>query len=104
MGADYAKDVVPLLLWMIVAVGAALLMLLTWIGQRLQKKVDDLPDTVTKQVSAVHSEIIKQMQAMNETHRGLEKDVRQQVTDLDRRLTVVEVRCGMHHTIQDRGN
>lgn len=94
---EHANDVIPLLLWMIVAVGGGLLGLLIWIGRRLQHKVDELPSQVSSQVSKVHDELIKQMQTMNDTHARLEKDVREQITSLDRRVVRLEVRCDMFH-------
>lgn len=94
---QHSQDVVQLLLWLVVSVGASLLSLLVWIGQRLQRKVDELPGHVTKQVAELHESMLAQMMTMNATHAKLEHDIRQQVTDMDRRVTVVEVRCGMHH-------
>lgn len=86
-----------MLAWMIVAVGGALLGLLIWIGQRLQARVDALPAQVSGQVEKVHKAIVDQMADMNKTHARLERDVREQFSSLDRRVTKLEVRCEMHH-------
>lgn len=90
-------DVMPLLAWMILAVGGALLALLIWVGQRLQAKVDELPAQVSMQVKEVHAEIVTKMAEMNATHGRLERDVREQLTLLDRRVTRLEVSSEIHH-------
>jgi cell division protein FtsB len=94
---EHASEIIPLLAWMILAVGGALLGLLIWIGKRLQAKVDALPDQVSVQVSKVHDAIVKEMADMNRTHASLERDVREQFSKLDRRVTKLEVMCDMHH-------
>lgn len=94
---EHASEIIPLLAWMIVAVGGALLSLLVWIGHRLQAKVDALPTQVAAQVAKVHDDIVKEMADMNETHARLERDVREQFSKLDRRVTTLEIRCEMHH-------
>jgi len=94
---DHTQDIIPLLLWMIVGTGGALLTLLVWIGKRTDKKIEEIPKNVSIQVAKVHDEIVKQMETMNETHKGLERDVRDQITGIDRRLVRVEVRCDMQH-------
>lgn len=94
---DHAQDIISLLLWMIVLVGASLISLLIWLGNRLQQKVDDLPEQVTTQTAKMHDDIVEQMRKMNVTHAALERDVREQITALDRRLTIIEVTCGLHH-------
>ena len=94
---DHTQDIIPLLLWMIVGTGGALLTLLVWIGKRTDKKIEEIPKNVSIQVAKVHDEIVRQMETMNETHKGLERDVRDQITGIDRRLVRVEVRCDMQH-------
>ena len=94
---EHTQDIIPLLLWMIVGTGGALLALLVWIGKRTDKKIEEIPKNVSIQVAKVHDEIVKQMETMNETHKGLERDVRDQITGIDRRLVRVEVRCDMQH-------
>jgi uncharacterized protein YoxC len=94
---EHASEIIPMLAWMIIAVGGALLGLLVWISQRLQAKVDALPDQVSVQVSKVHDAIVREMADMNKTHARLERDVREQFSQLDRRVTKLEVRCEMHH-------
>lgn len=94
---EHASEIIPLLAWMILVVGGALLGLLIWIGDRLQRKVDQLPAQVSVQVEKVHAEIIAKMAEMNTTHSRLERDVREQYSNLDRRVTVLEVSCEIHH-------
>lgn len=84
-------SVVPLLTWMIVAVGGALLGVLLWIWRRVQKHVDELPERVSAQVGKVHAELVEQMKEMNATHSKLEHDLREQFTQLDRRVVRLEV-------------
>lgn len=94
---EHASELIPLLAWMILAVGGALLGLLIWIGRRLQDKVDALPAQVSAQVSKVHDDIVKEMADMNKTQARLERDVREQLSTLDRRVTKLEVSCDFHH-------
>lgn len=94
---EHASDILPMLMWMIVVVGGALLGLLTWIGNRLHTKVEELPAQVSVQVEKVHAEIVSKMAEMNATHARLERDLREQHSKLDRRVTVLEVSHELHH-------
>lgn len=93
---------------MIVVVGGALITLILWIWRRLQKNVDAMPKVVSDSVKALHDELLKkmdtmtamhkeQMSEMNKTHRELERDIRNSLTELDRRLVAVEIRCDINH-------
>ena len=92
---EHSADIIPLLLWLIVMVGGALLSLVLWIGRRLQNNVDELPGKISEQVGAVHSEILARMDDMNKTHKKLETDMRGSLSEIDRRVVRLEVRCDM---------
>ena len=98
---EHAQDIVPLLLWMIVVVGGALLALLIWTWKRVQNKVDGLPDQISEKVRVVHSEIVAEMKAMNTTQAALERDLRSQFSKLDRRVIRLEVLQDIHHRTED---
>lgn len=95
-------SVVPVLLWMVVATGTALISLLIWIGRRTDRKIEEIPKNVSIQVAKVHDEIVSQMQRMNDTHQRLESDMRAQGADIDRRVTRLEARCDMQHQRHQR--
>lgn len=95
--AEHAQEIVPLLLWMVVVVGAALLALVLWVGKRMQTAVDKMPELVTKKVQTLHDEILRKMDEMNKTHKELERDIRSAMTELDRRVVALEVRCDLNH-------
>ena len=92
---EHSADIIPLLLWLIVMVGGALLSLVLWIGRRLQNNVDELPGKISEQVGAVHAEILARMDDMNKTHKKLETDMRGSLSEIDRRVVRLEVRCNM---------
>lgn len=100
---EHAAEIIPLLLWMVVVVGAALVGLIVWIGKRLHAKVDELPDMVSVKVKSVHDEILRQMEAMNSTQKDLERDLRTGLAAMDRRVIALEVRCDLTHPHAAKG-
>lgn len=94
---EHSQEIISALLWLIGSVGGSLVVLLVWIGKRIQHKVDELPAQVSAKVAKVHDELVAEMRTMNDTHARLERDVREQVTALDRRVVRLEVRCDMYH-------
>ena len=96
-----SQDVIQLLLWMIVAVGGALLTLLIWTWKRVQDNVDGLPEQISKKVQSVHSEIVSELKEMNATQSALERDLRSQFTKLDRRVIRLEVLQGVQIRRED---
>ncbi len=94
---EHATEVIQLLFWLIVVIGGCLIGLMGWVGRRLQDRVDALPKQVAEQVSQVHDQLLDQMRQMNDTHEKLEKDMRESLTALDRRVVRLEVRCELNH-------
>lgn len=94
---EHATDIIPLLIWMILAVGGSLLALLVWIGSRIQSKVDEIPGQVAKKVDAVHAELLAKVDDIKKDQHNMSHDLRAELTSLDRRLVKVEVRCDMNH-------
>lgn len=101
---EHAADILPILSWIIVMVGGALIALVGVVYRMLEKRVDKLPDQVAGQVSKVHDELIEQMKLMNDTQKRLEHDMRESLTQLDRRVVRLEVRCDMQHGKTGGGN
>jgi hypothetical protein len=95
---EHAQDIVSMQWWLILFVGGGLLALMVYIGQRWDKKIEEMPERISKQVEKVHDEIVAQMRVMNDTHFRLEKDVRNQITEIDRRVVRLETRCDFHHS------
>ena len=98
--ASNAIDITGLLVWLIIAIGGSLLGLLGWIGHRLHSKVDDLPVQVGAQVEKVHEDLLKEVRDIRGTQIILERDIRDEVTKLDRRVTKVEASCDIRHQIR----
>jgi len=101
---EHANEIIPLLVWMIVTIGGGLLALLIWIGQRIQKKVDDLPEQISEKVRKVHDDILERMDTLNATQSKLEQDIRERLARLDRRVVRLEVRCEMNHGTSGNGD
>jgi len=95
---EHASDIIPMLWWLIVTIGGALLLLMVYIGRRWDNKIDAMPEQISKSVAKVHDDIIGQMAIMNETHTRLERDMRAQGTDIDRRVTRLESYCEFQHS------
>lgn len=92
---EHATDIIPLLIWMILAVGGALLGLLVWIGQRIQTKVDEIPMQVAKKVDGIHAELLSKVDEIKRDQAGMARDLRAEHTSLDRRVTILETRCAI---------
>jgi hypothetical protein len=95
---EYAQEIVPFLIGVIIAVGSALISLVVYIGRRMDKKVEALPALVATKVAKVHDEILVQLSIMNLTHKELEHDLRIQGNDVERRLTRLESFCEWQHS------
>lgn len=95
---DHASDVIPLLLWMIIGVGGALFGLIIWLGQRLYNYIERIPAMIAEKVKQVHDDLLRQVTDLSNVQRRLETDLRSHVTNLDRRMIALEVRCDMHHS------
>lgn len=98
--AEHANDLIPFLLWLIVAVGSALLGLVVWIGKRLHDNVDSLPALIAEKVKAVHDEILQSIKELRTTQKKLEEDMRSHVANLDRRVLALEVRDEVKRSVR----
>lgn len=94
---EHATDIIPMLIWMIIAVGGALLSLLIWIGQRIQVKVDEIPNQVARKVDAIHAELLAKVDDIRDDQHDMAKDLRAELTSLDRRVLKIELRCEATH-------
>lgn len=79
---NHASDVVSILIWVLLAGGGAFFMLLKWNGNRLFEELKGIKE---------------QIQMTNTTLATIEKDLRQDMSSLDRRITAIEVRCDQRH-------
>jgi hypothetical protein len=79
---QHSQEIVSVLSWVIVAGGGLFLGLIAWIGNRLFEELKGIKE---------------QIQETNRTLSAIEKDLRNDLTHLDRRLTVLETRCNGHH-------
>lgn len=94
---DHATDVIPMLFWMIVVIGGALVSLLIWIAQRIQIKVDEIPAQVAKKVDAIHAELLEKVDRIRGDQHDMARDLRAELTGLDRRVLRIEIQCGAQH-------
>lgn len=85
MSADF---VLPYFVSMIGALLAALCTVLAWVGLNINKRLEAL----TKEVAST-----------NGTLRAIEKDLRNDLSQLDRRVTRVEARCDIEHNGASNG-
>ena len=82
LGAVSADTILPYFVSMIGALLAALCTVLAWVGLNINKRLEAL----TREVSAT-----------NGTLRAIEKDLRGELSNLDRRVTRVEMKCEVIH-------
>lgn len=83
-----ADFVLPYFVSMIGALLAALCTVLAWVGLNINKRLEAL----TKEVAST-----------NGTLRAIEKDLRNDLSQLDRRVTRVEARCDIEHNGASNG-
>lgn len=95
---EHDTDVIPMLYAMIVAVGGSLLGLLAWIGKRIFDKVEEIPTQVAKKVDAIHAELLAKVDAIKNDQHDMAKDLRAELTGLDRRVLKIELRCEATHS------
>ena len=88
-------QVVNLLLWAVVSVGAALVALVAWQARRLQTQADRMPEVVMTQTKELHKELLRDLSEMKVSLTNLERELRAHLLDLDRRITRLEVRSNM---------
>lgn len=94
---EHATEVIPLLYVMIVSVGGSLLGLIVWIFKRLQDKVDEIPGHVATKVDSIHAELLKKVDDIRDDQHDMARDLRAELTSLDRRVLKIELRCESTH-------
>lgn len=94
---EHASEIISLLWWMIIVIGGALISLLLWIGKSIKEKVDAIPIEVAKKVDSVHSELLSKVDGIRTEQHGMAKDLRDELTKLDRRVLKMEMRCESTH-------
>jgi hypothetical protein len=79
---QHSAEIVSVLIWMLLAGGSVFIAVIGWIGNRLFGELQGIKDQISK---------------TNETLGAIERDLRSELTHLDRRLTVIETRCNDRH-------
>lgn len=79
---EHATEIIAVLTWMIVAGGGVFLAIVGWIGKQLHN-----------QLIGIGKQLIK----TNETLGAIEKDLRKDLSFLDRRVTILETNCSRKH-------
>lgn len=87
---EHAGEVINLLLFMVLATGGTLIGLLVWVGQRLQSKVDELPGVIERKLDDLHRQVMADTRSLGDTLAKIERDLRGELTYLDRRVTRIE--------------
>ena len=80
--AEHASELIAL-------VGALFFMLisvLAWIGNRVHSRLDNLTATVENKIDQIHEVLTK-----------IERDMRDDLVNLDRRISKLETRCDLVH-------
>lgn len=72
---QHAAEILPVVIWIMVALGSALIGLLSWIGAFVWKRLGDIAELL----------------------RAIERDLRADLSDLDRRVAKIEGRCSVQH-------
>jgi sensor domain CHASE-containing protein len=63
-----------------------LISVLAWIGNRVHTRLDNLTATVDAKFEQIHTVL-----------SSIERDLRGDLVDLDRRISRLETRCDLHH-------
>lgn len=79
---SYPPEFLPLINNAFIFVLGLLLSLVIWVGRKLDKRLDEINGSI---------------QQTNHTLTAIERDIRDEVTALDRRITRVETKCDGHH-------
>jgi sensor domain CHASE-containing protein len=66
-----------------------LISVLAWIGNRVHSRLDNLTATVDDKFERIHTVL-----------SAIEKDMRNDLTDLDRRVSTIETRCSFNHGVK----
>jgi hypothetical protein len=72
---EHAKEIIAVLLWAVIAGGGLFLTVIGWIGSQLHAQL---------------KEIVKAQGETNKTLSAIERDLRKDLSALDRRVTVLE--------------
>lgn len=72
---QHAAELLPFVIWIVVALGSALIGLLSWLGALVWKRLGEITELL----------------------RAIERDLRADLVDLDRRVSKIEGRCSATH-------
>lgn len=79
---EHAGEIITLMIWALLAGGGLFLALLKWIAGRVIDKLSQIEAAIDR---------------TNVTLAGIEKDLRKDLSQLDRRVQKIEDRCQMQH-------
>jgi hypothetical protein len=79
---EHAVEIVQVLVWVLLGGGSAFLAVLGWIGKQLHGELRGIKT---------------QIEETNRTLNAIERDLRDELSGLDRRVTKIETRCDINH-------
>jgi len=82
MTVEHSEEIIEALFWALGGLAAVLFGLLRWIAGRIILKLTGIEDAILR---------------TNETLNSIEKDLRDDLSSLDRRVARVEVQCATTH-------
>ncbi len=88
---EHSTEIIQLLIWFLILIGGAFMSVLLWIGKVIK-------DAIASELSEIKAEI----QLTNNTLKNIEKDLRGDLANLDRRVTKLETRCDAEHRFGEK--
>jgi hypothetical protein len=83
--AEHANEILTLM----GLIFGLLIAVLAWIGNRVHTRLDALTETVDKKFEQIHTVL-----------SSIERDLRGDLVDLDRRIAKLETRCNFEHGVR----
>jgi len=80
--AQHYSDLIKVMFWLITSIGGLLIFTLGWIGKMVISRLGNIEGELGK---------------TNDTLSKIETDIRGELSQLDRRIAVVETRCQINH-------
>ena len=81
---EHAKDIIAVLIWAIITGGGLFMAVVGWIGKQLHNQL---------------KAVVEQQSETNRTLSSIEKDLRRDLSSLDRRVSVLEAGCDARHNL-----
>lgn len=91
--AEHSQEINYFLIWAVLALGSAFVGLSVWSVKRLIAQLDGMRTGFSAELSGIRAEV----KQTNATLGAIERDLRGDLADLDRRMARVELRCDIEH-------